>query len=494
MNLGDLLRSRAAQNPDVTALFCRERTISYAELDASTDALAGWLLRQGLKPGDRVAIQWPNAIEAVQLYFAIFKAGLIAVPMNLRLKPSEIAWIVENSGASISFSHPMLAEAMRHTGIKVFTELPGAGQAETILPVVKDDAPAAILYTSGSTGRPKGAVHTHRSLVETARICTRDFIEKYGTGGTERGLVMTPMMHASGIYVLLGSMYMSQSCVLLPMFEPAAVLDAIEQYRCTITMTLPALMQFVLEEQVRKPRDVSSLKLVFAGGDTVPVALQERTRELLGVEMLEGLAQTETGPGISNRLGAGKTGSIGVVPEGVEVRLVDSAGNPMADGEPGELLVRSGALCSGYWNNPEATAEALRDGWFHTGDLVSRDAQGYYWFRGRLKEIIIRGGSNISPQEVEEALYSHPEILEAGVVGMPHAVWGEQVVAFVALREGGSAGEDEIRSHARQILADYKVPERVHFMPVLPKGATGKVHRKALKDKLMETDSPAART
>jgi long-chain acyl-CoA synthetase len=289
-------------------------------------------------------------------------------------------------------------------------------------------------------------------------------------------------------------MYMSQSCVLLPMFEPAAVLDAIEQYRCTITMTLPALMQFVLEEQVRKPRDVSSLKLVFAGGDTVPVALQERTRELLGVEMLEGLAQTETGPGISNRLGAGKTGSIGVVPEGVEVRLVDSAGNPMADGEPGELLVRSGALCSGYWNNPEATAEALRDGWFHTGDLVSRDAQGYYWFRGRLKEIIIRGGSNISPQEVEEALYSHPEILEAGVVGMPHAVWGEQVVAFVALREGGSAGEDEIRSHARQILADYKVPERVHFMPVLPKGATGKVHRKALKDKLMETDSPAART
>jgi long-chain acyl-CoA synthetase len=154
------------------------------------------------------------------------------------------------------------------------------------------------------------------------------------------------------------------------------------------------------------------------------------------------------------------------------------------DGEPGELLVKSAAVCSGYWNNPQATAQAFENGWFRTGDLVSRDADGYYWFRGRLKEIIIRGGSNISPQEVEEALYTHPEILEAGVVGLPHDVWGEIVVAVVALREGGTATEADIREHARRTLADYKVPERVHFMPALPKGPTGKVHRKALKDEL----------
>jgi long-chain acyl-CoA synthetase len=147
-------------------------------------------------------------------------------------------------------------------------------------------------------------------------------------------------------------------------------------------------------------------------------------------------------------------------------------------------------MCAGYWQHPEASAAALRDGWFYTGDLVSRDADGYYWFRGRLKEIIVRGGSNISPQEVEEALYSHPAILEAGVVGLPHDVWGEIIVAVVALREGATAGEDEIRAHARQLLADYKVPERVHFLPVLPKGATGKVHRRALKETLTESKPP----
>jgi acyl-CoA synthetase (AMP-forming)/AMP-acid ligase II len=159
----------------------------------------------------------------------------------------------------------------------------------------------------------------------------------------------------------------------------------------------------------------------------------------------------------------------------------------VSDGEAGELLIRSPSLCSGYWQDAEATAQALRDGWFYTGDLVSRDADGYYWFRGRIKEIIIRGGSNISPQEVEEALYSHPQILEAGVVGLPHEVWGETVVAVVVLRDGANCGEEDIRAHARLALADYKVPERVHFAAALPKGPTGKVDRRALKDTLTQT-------
>jgi long-chain acyl-CoA synthetase len=485
MSLGDLLRERALQHPDAPILFCRERRISYAGLDASTEALAGWFQQHGLIPGDRVAIQWPNEIEAVQLYFAAFKAGLIAVPVNLRLKPPEIAWIIENSGAKICFGHPLLAEALRQTGVEVYTALPEVPHTPATLAAVHADAPAVILYTSGSTGRPKGATLTHRNLLETARISTQDFVATCGAETGYRGLIMTPVMHASGLYVLLGSMRLGQACVLLPLFDPASALDAIETFQCALTLALPALMQFVLEEQVKRPRDVSSLKLIFAGGDTVPVALQERVRELLGAEILEGLAQTETGPSISNQMGAARAGSLGRVVRGVDVRLVDFDGSDVADGEVGELLVRSPAVCHGYWDDPAATAEALTDGWFRTGDLVSRDADGYYWFRGRRKEIIIRGGSNISPQEVEEALYRHPEILEAGVVGMPHPVWGEQVVAFVALREGGAAEEEGIRSHAREHLADYKVPERVHFRTVLPKGATGKVHRKALKDELL---------
>jgi long-chain acyl-CoA synthetase len=347
---------------------------------------------------------------------------------------------------------------------------------------VPDEAPALILYTSGSTGRPKGAVHTHRSLLVTGELCTQDFEETFRDVVKPRGLVMTPLMHASGLYVLLASIRLGEPCVLLPTFDPAAILDALERYRCTITLALPAMMQFILEEQVRRPRDVSCLRVIFAGGDSVPVALQDRVREVMGVTMIEGLAQTETGPSIVNPVKAPRPGSLGVVDRGVEVRVVDWAGNAAPEGDAGELLVRSPAVCSGYWNNPDATAESLRDGWFSTGDLVSRDPDGYYWFRGRLKEIIIRGGSNISPQEVEEALYTHPAILEAAVLGVPHDVWGEVVVAVVALREGATASEDEIRRHASQVLADYKVPERVHFLPALPKGATGKVQRKALQE------------
>lgn len=488
MNLGDLLRGCAAKYPDVTALYCGDRTISYAELNDSTERLAGWLLREGLKPGDRVALQWPNAIETVQLYFALFKAGMIAVPVNLRLKPAEIAWVAENSGASLWFGHPMLAAAARAAGIEVHETLPDLSSLPDAgpLPPADPSKPAAIIYTSGSTGKPKGAVHSHISLSAAARISTDGLVDSLlrFEGFRERALMMTPIMHVSGMYVVLAAMWVGHSCVLLPTFEPGAALEAIERYRCTTTLALPVLMQMLLEEQSRKARDVSSLKVVFAGGDSVPVSLQNRVREVMGVEMLEGLAQTETGPAITNPIEAPRPGSVGKVMKGVEVRLVDTAGQEVAEGQPGEMLVRSAGLCVGYWENPAATAEALVDGWFRTGDLVSRDEDGYYWFRGRLKEIIIRGGSNISPQEVEEVLYQHPDVLEAGVVGAPHPVWGEQVVAFVVLREGVTEDAEAIRSHARTVMADYKVPEQVHFLPVLPKGATGKVHRKALKDQL----------
>ena len=491
MDLGDLVRSGAAQNPNSMALIYRDRAMSFAELDSSTDALAGWFIRQGLKPGDRVALQWPNEIEAVELYFGIFKAGLIAVPINLRLKAPEIAWILCDSGASLCFSHPSLAAAVREAGFEPRTEVPRhEHKAPAVLPGIEEDDPCAIVYTSGSTGRPKGAVHTHRSLLAVTRVITHDIHAEFGEGADigaiiQRCLIMTPMMHVSGLYVLLCTLWLGQASVLLAVFDPGAVLDAIEQHRCSLTLTLPALMQFVLEEQLRKPRDVSSLRVIFGGGDTVPLALQNRVREILGVELLEGLAQTETGPIAGNPPNAPRPGSIGTLRHGVEARVVDFDYHDVPEGQVGELLVRSSGVCSGYWNNPEASAEALKDGWWCTGDLVSRDSDGYYWFRGRRKEIIIRGGSNISPQEVEEALYTHPEILEAGVVGEPHSVWGELVVAFVALREPATADEASIREHARKHLADYKVPERVHILPVLPKGATGKVHRKALKDKLL---------
>lgn len=485
MTLASLLETHARQTPDATALLCGDRALTYAELHASSDALAHWLLNEGLRPGDRIAIQWPNAIEVVQLFFAAFKAGLIAVPINLRLKPAEIAYVMQDAGAAICFAHPRLAEATRASGVRTLTELPVCDAPVAFANASMDPStPALILYTSGSTGRPKGAVISQSALVATGEQCAQ-VVERFESGLKARGLLMTPLMHSSGLFVLLASFQRGESCVLLPAFDPGAVLDAIARYRCSTTLSLPAMMQFVLEEQARQPRDVSSLRVIFAGGDSVPVPLQERARQLLGCIMVEGLAQTETGPTISNPPVNPKPGSLGIISPGVEVSLVDFVTRrPVADDEPGELLVKGPAVCSGYWQNDEATRQAFEDGWFRTGDLVSRDADGFYWFRGRLKEIIIRGGSNISPQEVEEALYSHPDVLEVAVVGLPDPVWGEIVVAAVTPRPGRDVSESELRAHAGQTLADYKVPERVIITMELPKTATGKVHRKAVRDAL----------
>ena len=465
--------------------------MTFADLDASSDALARWFVGQGLKPGDRVAIQWPNAIEVVQIFFAAFKAGLIAVPINLRLKPAEIVWVMQNAGAAICFAHPQMADTARTSGVRTLSALPdvpgptnGAAATATGLSEVPGDAAALILYTSGSTGHPKGAVLTQHALEATAELCAR-VVESAGSDLRARGLVMTPLMHSSGIFVLLSSLKRGEPCVMLPSFDAGAVLDAVARHRCTTTLSLPAMMQFVLAEQARQPRDVSSMRVIFAGGDAVPVPLQERTRQMLGCVMVEGLAQTETGPTICNPATQPKLGSLGTANPGVELRLVDPVTRrDVAVDEPGELLVKSPAVCAGYWQNPEATAAAFDDGWFRTGDLVSRDADGFYWFRGRLKEIIIRGGSNISPQEVEEALYTHPGVLEAAVVGYPHDVWGEIVIALVTRRPGSTVSESELREHARTTIADYKVPERILFVPEMPKTATGKVHRRVLRDGL----------
>src|SRR5262249_54377467 len=263
-------------------------------------------------------------------------------------------------------------------------------------------------------------------------------------------------------------------------FDPGTALDLIERFRCTGIWGLPALLQFVVEEQARRPRDVSSLRNAGAGGDTVPAALQRRFQEVFAVQLREGYALTESCPVTFNRLAEVHIGSIGPPAPGVEVRLVDRHGYDVPKGEAGEILVRSPANCVGYWNDTAATACLFEDDWLHTGDLATCDEDGYYWFRGRLKQLIIRGGSNISPQEVEEALLQHPAVLEAGVVGAPHSVYGEVPVAGVALRAGHAVNEDQLRAHARTLLADYKLPERIFFLTELPKGLTGKVDRRSL--------------
>jgi long-chain acyl-CoA synthetase len=374
-----------------------------------------------------------------------------------------------------------VAEEARPGGSpEIVSQLPTLTTVVGPLPEVDPTRPVVILYTSGTTARPKGVTHTHRTLFENARLTTL-----IGVDPGDTLLVITQLMHASGLWLVLTALHQGATAALLRTFDAAAALDLMEQFRCTIIWALHAMLQFGVEEQARRPRDVSSLRTVLAGGDTVPLALQQRFHDIFGFGVQEGYGMTETVPMTLNPSGAIRTGSIGLALPEVAIRLVDLQGRDVPAGETGEILVRSPANCVGYWNDPAATARLFDNSWLHTGDLASRDNDGYYWFKGRLKQLIIRGGSKISPQGVEEALYQHPAVLEAGVIGAPHPVYGEVPVAFVALRPGHSLTEDQLRTHARKLLADYKVPDRIFFVAELPKGLTGKVDRRSLRDILI---------
>jgi long-chain acyl-CoA synthetase len=482
--LGVLLHARAQENPNATALFCGDRKMSYRELDESSTRLAAWLLKHGLQRGDRVAIHWSNSIETVQLFFAIFKAGLIAVPINLRLKAPEAAWILQHSQASLCFSEPTLAPISEEARAScpslrsILTQLPELEtELSPPLPEVETDQPAVILYTSGTTARPKGATHSHRTFVAAIQLVADNLV-----GSNDVALVTTQMMYAVGLCAaLLAAMYRGVPAVLLPAFEPGAFLDTVERFRCTYTAGLPTLMQLVVDEQTRRPRDTSSLRTVVAGGDSVPPKLQERFVALLGVPLQEVIGMSETMLTALNPKNAIRPGSVGRAVAGVQLAVVDAEGKHLPDGEVGELVIKSPANCVCYWNDPAATDALMRGGWLHSGDLVTRDADGYFWFKGRKKEIIVHGGSNVSPQEVEEVLYQHPAVFEAGVVGAPDPVYGEFVVAFISPRNGDAPSEEELHAHARRSLAEYKVPKRIFVVPELPKGTTGKVHRATLK-------------
>jgi len=492
MNLGDLLRARATENPEKTALFCARRTMSYRALDETSTRLAEWFLAQGLRVGERVAVHWPNSVEVVQIYFALFKAGLIAVAVNVQLKPAEIAYILDHSKAKMCFSEPALAAEAEQAGARcpILTAIPQLKQVRASLrmPSVDPDQPAILLYTSGTMAHPKGVTHTHSSLLRTAEIMARDLMD-----ASDVVAPMTQLMHAAALNVcLMPCIYLGASMALLPGFCPAAVLDAIEQFRCTVLFGLPTLMQLVVEEQARKPRVVGSLRTAMSGGDSVPIALQDRFKMHFGIPLQEIYGMTETLPITLIPKGALRPGSMGIAKEGFELRIVDNAGQDVCENETGEVVVRSGANCVGYWNDPAATEAALGDGWLRTGDLASRDAEGYYWFKGRKKQIIVRAGSNISPQEVEEALYLHPAVLEAGAVGAPDTLYGERVVAFVVVRSGQAVDEEALRQFARQRLADYKVPERIMFLQELPKGPSGKVQRRTLKEMLAASQAAVA--
>lgn len=499
MGLGDHLRRVSHNHPEHVAVVAGTSRLTYGELDAVTDRLAASLMRLGIKPGDRVALQLANGPELVQCYYACFKAGAIGVPVNYRFAPAEIEYTLNHSACRICISQSdlyanvaairpalktvehyfLIDDAKDRTDTRPFSELtaPPAGNVE--YPAIPDDAVAAILYTSGTTSRPKGVTHTHKSLTATAAY--------HGAVVNLRAddifCVLPPMCHILGFATqLVSAILVGARLVLLPKFEPELVLRTIQEHRATRIAGLPVMFNALVNHPKAKEFDIRSLRTCFGGGDAVPVALQEKFRDTFGVLILEGCGMTEVIPFTLNLPDQLRVGSIGRACAGMDIRIVDETGRDVASGGVGEMLVKSDAAMIGYWREPEISAATLDGGYVHTGDLGRVDEDGFYWFMGRKKEIIIRAGSNISPLEVEEALYQHPAVRECGVVGVPDPNVGEVVWAYVSLTAGQTATAEELCEFARGRIASYKAPEQIRFLTELPKGPTGKVHRRTLRE------------
>jgi acyl-CoA synthetase (AMP-forming)/AMP-acid ligase II len=500
MTLQAALVEGARAYPDRPWISCDGDTWSYAEGDQLTDRLARGLMAAGVEPGDRVALLFANSPELVFCYYACWKIGAIAVPLNIRFAPAELAYALEHCGAKLLLGQDQLCRAVMpltpklpHLGTVYVAGdiLDGAGSFEGLhengaaepaaLPPVADSQVAALLYTSGSTAKPKGVIHTHAGLLQHVE----NFFDALGPDVFERSVIALPLFHGSGfVGWLLPTTVAGGFSWIVRRYEPEGVLDAIQRSRATFCGGLPIHVQALLGHPGAADYDLSSVTVFLSGGDYVPGELQSRFKALFGLHLDEVLGMTELWYAIQPlRRGERRPGSVGKPIGDVEVVVLAPSGAPVPDGQVGEMVVRSAGMTSGYWNDPVSTAAAIRDGWLWTGDLGRRDADGYLWFEGRTKDVIIRGGSNIAPGEVEDVLLTHPAVAAAGVVGAPDPEFRQVVWAYVALRAGAEASEAELKAWAAARIAAYKVPARILFADQLPVGLTGKTDRKALRER-----------
>jgi long-chain acyl-CoA synthetase len=491
-NLADNLTEIALGHPDRPALRVADAILTYAELDAAAARVAGLLRAKGIEPGDRVGIMLPNVPEFAIAYYGVLRAGGVVVPMNVLLKRREVAFYLSDSGAKVVFAwHAHAEEALAGAedarteyvpvGPYEFYRAPAGVKpfASTAERAAKDTA--VILYTSGTTGKPKGAELTHSNLAINADV-TREMLS---VGPEDVILGALPLFHAFGQTCGLNvAVSAGASLALVQRFDPGAVLETIDRERVSVFEGVPTMYAALLHHPDRERFDVRTLRLCVSGGAALAVELLRGFEEAFGCVILEGYGLSETSPvacfNHPNRLR--KPGSIGTPVEGVEMRLVDETRAKVTDGEVGEIAIRGHNVMKGYWNRPDATAEAIDvDGWFYSGDLARVDEDGCFFVVDRKKELIIRGGYNVYPREIEEVLYEHPAVREAAVIGIPHPVLGEEVGAAVALKPGSRATEAEVRDYVKSNVASYKYPRHVWFVDELPKGATGKILKRAVE-------------
>jgi long-chain acyl-CoA synthetase len=487
-NLATNLVATATRTPEQAALRVNGQSVTYEQLHGLAAKVAGTLRENGVEPGDRVAVILPNVPAFPVVYWGILLAGGIVVPMNPLLKAGEIDYFFTDSGAKFAFVWPdFVAEATKgaeRSGTRIVECGPmGPTDFEGGEPVAEpaardDDDTAIILYTSGTTGRPKGAELTHRNIHLNA-LRSATVIQEIRADDVVMGCL--PLFHVFGLVVgLNASTIAGASLALIPRFDPEAAVEVIEKERVTVMQGVPTMYAAILNHPRSDGMDASSLRTCVSGGSAMPLEVMRAFEDKFGTVILEGYGLSETSPVASfNMLDRErKPGTIGVAIPGCEMRCVDENGAEVPVGEVGEIAIRGDNVMKGYWNKPEETAAAIPDGWFRTGDLATMDDEGYFTIVDRKKDMILRGGMNVYPREVEEVIYQHPDVVEVAVVGMPDELLGEQVGAAVALREGSTATPEDVIEFTKERIAAYKYPRKVWVVDTLPKGPTGKILRR----------------
>jgi len=489
----DLLTFACANHPERVAVQCGDRHLCFREVDQRADRLRAVLADLGVGAGDRLALLARNSAEYLEIHVAAMRAGAILVPLNFRLAPAELAYILGNCQPRLLICGSDLADTaaeldVRHRltlGDSYESALATAAPPSGTPPAMAADAPNLILYTSGTTGRPKGAVISNHALF--ARIHGNLF--EYQISADDRFLQCLPLFHIAA-NVTSSYAFAGATNVLLADFSAAAVLDIIPRERITTALLVPTMINTVINHPQIHQTDLSSLRTVAYGASPIPPAVLRRALDLFGCEFLQLFGMTETSActvlrrqdhdpdGHPERLASAGTESLGFA-----VRIVDDQDQDVAQGAVGEVICRGPAVMDGYWNAPGPSAEALRGGWMHTGDLGYRDASGYLFVTDRKKDMIISGGENVYPREVEDVLFEHPDVREAAVIGVPDDRWGERVHAILVAAEGVVLDPDAVLVFVRSRLAGYKVPKTAEIVPELPKNATGKVLKTQLRQR-----------
>jgi len=499
MPLGDLIRKQAARYGSKMLFECHGVRRSYAEFDERTTRLAGGLQALGVRPGDKVACYMPNSIELLEAYYATSKAGAVTVFLNALLTAREIRFVLQDSESKVIFTAPGLLPNVQEVR-------PDAGHLETIVvtggtprpdtvrfddvlkggpyrdvPVKTEDV-VWLGYTSGTTGRPKGAILTHLGATHVGATVA----DRFGYREDDIVLCALPLFHSYAVNsCMIQVMMAGAGQVILERFTPDGVLQAIQDHRITVFPGVPTMFNYLVNFPDRAKYDLTSLRIAKSAGAVLPAKLMHDFETLYGVPLVDGYGITEAHSFVTLNDPSGKRpdGSCGKAIEGVDVRIVDEQDRDVPAGERGELIFRGPNLPLGYVNGPEATAEALRGGWYHSGDVAHMDAEGYVYIVDRIKDTIICGGYNIYPKEVEDVIYAHPAVLDVAVVGVADEAKGEIPKACVVLKPEATVTAGELEAYCRQNLAAYKVPRVIEFMDAIPKTASGKTKRFLLRQR-----------